>query len=433
MTFTTEQRTAASAAPEQAGPPSAIVIGLDNMTGLQTARILSRRGIRVVGIAADGRHPACRTRTCHRLVVAPTAGDDLLDTLDRLRASELGAVLFPCTDASVRTLAHGTHRLRGFRTSLPDADVVDQLMDKLRFAELVSDHQLPAPVTRLVTDLDQARRAAEELRFPCVVKPAIKTPRWEEAGPKVRRFSDARGWLASAAQLLGLHPELVIQEWLPGADDCLYSCNVYVAADGTPLVSFVARKLRQWPPHLGTSSLGEAVDDETIRDLALQVVSTVPFVGLGYVEIKRDPTTGQDHVIEVNVGRPTGRSAIAEGGGVELLETMYRDLVDQPLPVARRQQDRPIKWMHVVRDTASAMHYLRSGELTPLGWVRSVRGAKVYADLDLDDPGPFLADLRRLARVAAHRVGARGRRTPGARPALRPADGVGPAAGGTTW
>jgi D-aspartate ligase len=430
-TATGRDRTA-GAGPEQPSQPSAIVIGLDNMTGLQTARILSRRGIRVVGIAADGRHPACRTRACRRLVVAPTTGDGLLVTLERLRAAEAGAVLFPCTDASVRTLAHGTHRLRGFRTSLPDADVVDQLMDKLRFAELVTDHQLPAPATRLVTDLAQAQQAADELRFPCVVKPAIKTPRWEAAGPKVRRFSDARSWTSSAAQLLELHPELVIQEWLPGADDRLYSCNLYAAADGTPLVTFVARKLRQWPPHLGTSSLGEAVDDEAIRRLALQVVSTVPFVGLGYVEIKRD-ASGQDHVIEVNVGRPTGRSAIAEGGGVELLETMYRDLVDQPLPAARQQRDRPIKWMHVVRDTASATHYLRTGELTLLGWVRSVRGPKVYADLDLHDPGPFLADLRRLARLAAQRVGAGRRRSTAARPAFRPAGEGEPSVGGTTW
>jgi D-aspartate ligase len=380
---------------------SAVVIGLDNMTGLQTSRLLSRRGIRVVGIAADGRHPACRTNTCHRLVVAPTAGEDLLTTLERLSRAEPGAVLFPCTDRSVHTLAHGADRLGAFRMVLPSADVVDVLMDKRRFAELVSSHGLPAPATRVVTDQAQAQRAANELRFPCVVKPVVKTPRWEAAGPKVRRFADGPSWLASAAELLDLHPELVVQEWLPGGDDRLYSCNVYVAADGTPLVTFVARKLRQWPPHLGTSSLGEAVDDEGIRDLALQVISTVPFVGLGYVEIKRDPTTGTDHVIEVNVGRPTGRSAIAEGGGVELLATMYRDAVGAPLPSDRQQHDRPIKWMHVVRDTGSALHYLRTGELTPLGWIRSLRGPKVYADLDRTDPGPFLADIWRLLRAAS--------------------------------
>ena len=32
-------------------PPHAIVIGLDSITGLQTARILSQRGVPVIGIA----------------------------------------------------------------------------------------------------------------------------------------------------------------------------------------------------------------------------------------------------------------------------------------------------------------------------------------------------------------------------------------------
>ena len=40
---------------------------------------------------------------------------------------------------------------------------------------------------------------------------------------------------------------------------------------------------------------------------------------LGYVEAKRDVRTGRHYLIEPNIGRPTGRSAIAEAGGVELL------------------------------------------------------------------------------------------------------------------
>ena len=34
--------------------PWAVLIGLDCVTGLQTARILSGRGVRVVGIAVEG-------------------------------------------------------------------------------------------------------------------------------------------------------------------------------------------------------------------------------------------------------------------------------------------------------------------------------------------------------------------------------------------
>jgi D-aspartate ligase len=390
---------AADRPPREAPAPAALVIGLDNITGLQTSRLLARRGVRVVGIAADGRHPAARTNTCSRLVVSPTEGEGLLETLDRLAGVERGAVLFPCTDGSVRTLAHAPERLLAFRSVLPAADVVDTLMDKQRFAALAASRGLPIPATREVTTIDEADRAAGELRFPCVVKPSVKTPAWEAAGAKVHRFEDAASWAAAAGELLALHPDLVIQEWLPGGDEQLYSCNCYVSPHGMPIITFVARKLRQWPPRLGTSSLGEAVQDTAIRELAMETISSVPFVGLGYVEIKRDPVTGADHLIEVNVGRPTGRSAIAEAGGVELLFTMYRDAIGASLPVDRQQYDRPVKWIHLVRDLRSALHYLRTGELTPLAWYRSLRGPKVYADLDRSDPIPFVADLLRGIRV----------------------------------
>jgi D-aspartate ligase len=382
---------------EDVAAPAALVIGLDSITGLQTSRILARRGVRVVGIAADGRHPSARTNTCGTLVVSPTAGDPLLHSLDRLAGSEAGAVLFPCTDASVRTLAHAAPHLRAFRPVLPEPDTVDTLMDKGRFAELVEREGLPAPPTQVVTSEAQARRAADDLRFPCVVKPTLKTPRWEAAGATVRRFTTRTDWLDAAEGLLELHPELVIQEWLPGGDDQLYSCDFYVSPAGVPILTFVARNLRSWPPQVGTTSLGEAVLDDAIRDLAMRVISKLPFIGLGCVEVKRDLGTGVDHLIEATVGRPTERSAIAEAGGVELLYTMYRDAIGASLPARRRQRDRPVKWVHLRRDVPAAWREVQHRELTLPGWVRTLRGPKVYADLDLSDPVPFVADVTRSA------------------------------------
>ncbi|MFL5395480.1 MAG: hypothetical protein ACJ79G_21835, partial [Myxococcales bacterium] len=78
---------------------AAIVVGLDCITGLQTARLLAARGIRVIGVASDSRHFACKSRACERVVVADVASDELIDTLERLGAGlETPAVLFPCTD-----------------------------------------------------------------------------------------------------------------------------------------------------------------------------------------------------------------------------------------------------------------------------------------------------------------------------------------------
>jgi len=41
--------------------PAAVVIGLDSITGLQTARVLAGHGIPVLGVVRNPHHPGCRT------------------------------------------------------------------------------------------------------------------------------------------------------------------------------------------------------------------------------------------------------------------------------------------------------------------------------------------------------------------------------------
>ena len=58
--------------------PLAIVVGLDCLTGLQTARILHDRGIRVIGLASNLDHYCSRTRVCERRFEVDTTGPDLV-------------------------------------------------------------------------------------------------------------------------------------------------------------------------------------------------------------------------------------------------------------------------------------------------------------------------------------------------------------------
>ena len=160
--------------------PAAVVIGLDSITGLQTVRILARRGIRVVGLARNSRHPGCRTNACMRIVFTETAGDELAERLLQLAPSfEEAPVLFPCTDLSV--LAISQHRdalASAYRSVLPARGVIERLLDKAQFQAYASDAGLPVAQTRILHNRADAADAADTLRFPCVLKPAVKTSRW---------------------------------------------------------------------------------------------------------------------------------------------------------------------------------------------------------------------------------------------------------------
>jgi D-aspartate ligase len=246
---------------------------------------------------------------------------------------------------------------------------------------------------------EEVEESAVELRFPCIVKPSLRTERWmRNGGAKVYRVSTPEDLRSLYIRCGTWTDELVVQEWIEGDDSCLYSCNLYLDRRGEPLVSFVARKLRQWPPETGVSCLGEECRNDEVREMAIRLFQGTGFHGLAYLEVKRDSRTGEHYAIEANVGRPTGRSAIAEAGGVEILQTMYRNKLGMPLPAKREQRYGRVKWIFLRQDMRSALHYWRRGELTLVSWAKSWQGRKCYAVWSWTDPMPFIADLVHAAR-----------------------------------
>ena len=120
--------------------------------------------------------------------------------------------------------------------------------------------------------------------------------------------------------------------------------------------------------------------------------------------MKRDERDGRHWIVEPNVGRATGRSAIAEAGGVELLLTQYCDLLGLPLPAEREQQYTDAKWIYLRWDLQASLVAMFRGQLTPAQWWRSLRGPKYYAAWSRHDPLPFFLDfvspiVRRLRRT----------------------------------
>ena len=387
---------------------AAVLIGLDSMQGLQAARILHGRGVPVIALAKDPHNDACRTNVCDEILFVNTRNDELIDELLRLGSTlSQKAVLFPCEDANVRLVSRHRDRLRQyFHIALPPADVVEMLMDKTRFYAYAQDHGLPIPPTYFLRSREDLVAACESLTFPAILKPSNSATRlWEKncmfSAFKVDNFEELNTVFTRYREFTDV---LILQEWIAGPDSNLYSCNCYIDANGEPVETFVARKVRQWPPHIGKSSLGvECRSDEVLHE-TLRLFGDVGYRGLGYVEFKLDERHGRQFMVEPNVGRPTGRSAIAEAGGVELLFTMYCDLLGRPLPEDRVQRYGTAKWIHLRRDFQSALYYWRRRELTLREWARSWRGPKAFALYSLRDPGPFLSDSWRVARTLLSRA-----------------------------
>jgi D-aspartate ligase len=384
------------------GNPHAVVVGLDHLNGIQTARILAHRGVPVIGVANDRGHYCCRTRVCERVVFAG-GGEVLIETLQELgRTLSSKAVLFPCTDMHVLLLSRYRERLEAwFQLVLPAPETVEMMMDKVAFYRFAQQNELPIPNTAFLYSREDAERASTRLSFPVVLKPSLSAdPRWEQ-GSKLKAYvvSTPADLLATYDRYASLANVLIAQEWIAGPSSNLYSCNCYFGRDGEVVAAFVARKLRQWPPETGESCLGEEIRNDDVLEEAIRLFKSVELRGLGYLEMKQDARTGRHFIVEPNVGRPTGRSAIAEAGGVELLYAMYCDALGRPFPSNVVQSYGNAKWMDIRRDLQSAFYEWRRGSLTVRQWWHSVQGPKTYGLFSWTDLRPFLGDLRRAIRL----------------------------------
>jgi predicted ATP-grasp superfamily ATP-dependent carboligase len=275
--------------------------------------------------------------------------------------------------------------------------VVELLIDKAAFYVYARAAGFRVPTTFVLHDRKAAADAAVRLSYPCILKPAVKTPAWKRsAGVKAFRVEWAGELMALYDRFahLGL---LLAQEWVRGHDTDHYTCNAYFGPGAEPLVTFTSRKLRQWPPTGGEGCLSVEVRNEAVRDETVRLFRHVQHLGLGYAELKLDALSGEYVILEPNVCRPTGRSAQAEAAGVELIYTQYCHALGWPLPANREQAFRGVKWIHFRRDLQAGLHHWRRGELTLGEWARSWKGLKTDALFSLRDPVPFLADLTRVA------------------------------------
>jgi predicted ATP-grasp superfamily ATP-dependent carboligase len=390
--------------PDHQQPPYAIIIGLDCITGLQTARILARRRVPVIGIARSPKHIYCRTRVCEKILFADTHGDEFIRSLEVL-SSELKqeAVLYPCTDMSVLVLSRHRRRLEErYHIVLPDPDVVETLMDKVSFYTYTQKAGLPVPGTFFLRSRADAEQAAQRLTFPCILKPPVKTPTWQRhVTTGVLKVSDEGDFLAVYDRCSTWAEQLIVQEWIEGGDSNLYACNCYFNADSQPVVTFVSRKLRQWPAEAGNGCFREECRNDVVLQETIRLFGNLRYRGLGYLEMKRDERTGRYFIVEPNIGRPTGGSAIAEAGGVDLLYTMYCDAIGWPLPASVEQKYGGVRWIHLSQDLRSAVHYWRHGNLSLKEWWRSWLGRKTYAAFSWTDPLPFWGELQIATQVLA--------------------------------
>lgn len=373
--------------------PSAVVAGID-LNGLGVVRSLARAKIPVVALDVNLAKPTAYTRFATKLKVPSLSGEAFVESLLSLRRQFEGDPLLILTEEpSVATVSAARARIQAvYRIALPEPEMVSALMDKTAFQALAERHGFPVPRS-VVLEGDGAR--ARDLRYPCVLKPPAKDPRYSARFLKAYRVESLAETLALWQQVREVIASAILQEWIEGDDCDVYFCLQYRDRAERSAANFVGRKIRQWPPLVGgtASCVPAPACAAELSELTDRFFAAVNFRGFCSMEYKRDPRDGRFYMVEPTVGRTDYQEEIATLNGVNIPAIAYcRELgLEASAP---RESSLPIGW----RDPAGEAN---ARAVRPSAPGDSIARAISFRDayFRVDDPGPYLA--RQLGRINA--------------------------------
>ena len=368
--------------------PLAVVLGDTDLI-----RALGLAGIRCA-VASRARSPMAHSKfVAERIEWADNWGDP-----ERLAANVMGYAarcakappLFYQHDGDLAFVSRNRDALRwGLRFVIDEAELVEQLLDKTRFAALAERLGLPVPRSHVLRPRPGSSPPDLPLEYPVILKPLTRRDTiWQPlaGNAKALRVDSESGLRELWPRLTAGGFDLVAQELIPGGEERIESYHVYVDKRGEVAGEFTGRKVRTLPREFGYTTALEITDEGDVYELGRECMRKLGLRGVAKLDFKRAPS-GELLLLEVNARFNLWHlpGAVA---GVNLPALVYADLVGLPRPAVRRPRRR-VRWTVAWHDLSA----VRSGHESLARWVAWQLRCDTRHVLSLDDPMPFLRGL----------------------------------------
>jgi predicted ATP-grasp superfamily ATP-dependent carboligase len=398
------------AVPRRAPLPTAIVFDCKGAAegAISVVRTLGRAGVPVVVLGDDLRTPTARSRYCEEFLHVPaftSRPEEALAVVHRFAATQpVPPVLFPTADPDLLFVSRWQHQLEpACSTFVARPEIIAAFSDKRRFIDFAQEHGFPVPATFAPADGAEVRQVATQVRYPVVLKPSHPAA-WTDAA--VQRLVhhrkalvlESRDELVAAYDAIAPHSnEVIVQEWIPGADDAHYSLHVYVDRRSRPLAVFTGRKVRVYPAYAGSGCFVRSVRVEAMIETGLAMLQRVRYTGIAVINFKHDARSGRFLVHEINP-RISQWNILPTRCGVDIPWIAYADAAGLDPEPAGAQSER---WQYVYlrNDLKAFATYRRDGEWSTARYVRSLLAQpRVHQLFATDDPGPLVAGYAAAVR-----------------------------------
>jgi predicted ATP-grasp superfamily ATP-dependent carboligase len=316
-----------------------------------------------------------------------------LETLLRTLPLE-EAVLMPCSDDWLQATACLPPSLaRRFHSSLPSSQVVETMLNKWRFAQLLDATGTPHPQTILLRSAEDLRALPESSFGIRIFKPMSSLEFATKHGVKGYVVQSRAEALRVAAQL---EFPIMLQEYIPGPPTESYFVDGFIDYQGRVCARFARQRIRMFPRDLGNSSLTMSIPLQEIG-AALTILdrlfARVAYRGIFSAEFKHDGRDGLFKLLEINA-RPWWYIEFAARCGVDVCGMSYADALGLPVePVDGYQIGRHCTFLP--HDICAYRDLEREDGFSLWRWIRSWAGGD-DALFAWDDVGPAIAYVRHV-------------------------------------
>lgn len=378
--------------------------------GLSIIRELGRRGVKDIFALDATRGPGTYSRYA-KFVHTPNPLVDEQGFVDLLMDLDIPAgsrpVLFPTNDHWACAVSRHEELLkRKYAIWTAPTDVVELLLHKQTFYNWALERGYPVPRSWRATMWESVPDHA----FPIAAKPEFRVMASNDQNQKLamERKNSLRLTVLetpeAVSEFVANHEEhleeFLLQEYVRGLSDCMYTIGVYANQKSEVMGVFTGRKVRGFPPDVGDCIVGqvEAVPNWLVESTK-RMCRDLGYTGIGEFEYKRDAVTGEFRLIEINP-RSWSWVGITPACGVSLPWMAYCDVTgaEQIRYAESACPDGSVKFARIADDKKNCLGQNRRAgfpewHFTKRQWKESLRcKTLVRASFAWDDPWPGIRD-----------------------------------------
>lgn len=312
--------------------PPILALGIDTPIGLTLIRELGERKVPVYGIAHSADSIGLASRYLTKGFIHAGGNDELIQLINEIAENNNVRFLMTISEQRILFLQNNLHRLPNIVPLIPNATIMQTVLNKDEVYQLAQKIGINTPKDYIVVN----ENLPKDICFPVILKwanPNAIIPllnKHEIPFIKCEYCYSKKDLLTALARYRLIEQQPLIQSYCSG-----YGLGQMIYLhQGEPVLRFQHKRIHEWPPEGGFSTLCESIDlveHKALFNQSIELLQAVKWEGPAMVEYRFNPETGEAMLMEIN-GRFWGSLPLAYYAGAHFVWMHYSVHVLRNIP-----------------------------------------------------------------------------------------------------